>query len=49
MKLTPELIASCPSYLNPLKDRQLDLRGKDSPFSGLCEFVSHLYRRFFLD
>ena len=28
MKLTPELIASCPSYLNPLKDRQLDLRGE---------------------
>ena len=27
MKLTPELIASSPSYLNALKDRQLDLRG----------------------
>jgi len=31
MKLTPELIASCPSYLNPLKDRQLDLRGHKIP------------------
>ena len=27
MKLTPELIAFSPSYLNALKDRQLDLRG----------------------
>jgi len=31
MKLTPELIASSPSYLNPLKDRQLDLRGHKIP------------------
>lgn len=28
MKLTPELIESSPSYINPLKDRELDLRGK---------------------
>jgi len=27
MKLTPELIAQAPSALNPLKERQLDLRG----------------------
>ena len=27
MKLTPELIAQAPSVLNPLKERQLDLRG----------------------
>jgi len=31
MKLTPELIASSPSYLNTLKDRQLDLRGHKIP------------------
>ena len=28
MKLTPELIAQSPSSLNPLKERQLDLRGE---------------------
>lgn len=28
MKLTPELIAQSPSYLNAVKERQLDLRGK---------------------
>ena len=27
MKLTPELIQSVPSQLNPIKERQLDLRG----------------------
>lgn len=27
VKLTPELIESVPSSLNPLKERQLDLRG----------------------
>jgi len=31
MKLTPELIAQSPSYINPLKDRQLDLRGHKIP------------------
>ncbi|KAG8892130.1 U2 snRNP complex subunit [Tulasnella sp. 417] len=31
MKLTPELIASSPSYINPLKDRELDLRGHKIP------------------
>ncbi|KAF8306360.1 L domain-like protein [Clavulina sp. PMI_390] len=31
MKLTPELIASSPSFLNTLKDRQLDLRGHKIP------------------
>ncbi|KAG8966522.1 U2 snRNP complex subunit, partial [Tulasnella sp. 427] len=31
MKLTPELIASSPSYINPLKDRELDLRGHNIP------------------
>jgi len=31
MKLTPELIAASPSYLNTLKDRQLDLRGHKIP------------------
>lgn len=28
MKLTPELIAASPSLLNPIKERQLDLRGE---------------------
>ncbi|TDL28776.1 L domain-like protein [Rickenella mellea] len=31
MKLTPELIAACPSTLNPIKERQLDLRGHKIP------------------
>ncbi|KAI0786097.1 L domain-like protein [Abortiporus biennis] len=31
MKLTPELIQSVPSNLNPIKERQLDLRGYKIP------------------
>jgi len=31
MKLTPELIQSVPSHLNPVKERQLDLRGFKIP------------------
>lgn len=31
MKLTPELIAARDSYLNPLKDREIDLRGLKLP------------------
>ncbi|THH17403.1 hypothetical protein EW146_g3396 [Bondarzewia mesenterica] len=31
MKLTPELIAQAPSSLNPLKERELDLRGYTIP------------------
>jgi U2 small nuclear ribonucleoprotein A' len=27
MKLTPELLAQAPSTINPVKERQLDLRG----------------------
>jgi hypothetical protein len=27
MKLTPELLAQSPSHINPVKERQLDLRG----------------------
>lgn len=34
MKLTPELIAQAPSALNPLKERQLDLRGTRRLFDG---------------
>jgi len=30
MKLTPELLAQAPSALNPVKERQLDLRGKSA-------------------
>jgi hypothetical protein len=28
VKLTPELLAQAPSALNPVKERQLDLRGE---------------------
>ena len=38
MKLTPELIAQAPSALNPLKERQLDLRG-ESNF-----YLTHTYK-----
>lgn len=31
MKLTPELLAQAPSALNPIKERELDLRGEDLP------------------
>jgi len=31
MKLTPELIAQAPSYLNAVKERQLELRGHNIP------------------
>jgi len=31
MKLTPELIAQSPSYINPLKERELELRGHNIP------------------
>jgi len=30
MKLTPELLAQAPSTINPVKERQLDLRGKST-------------------
>ena len=33
MKLTPELLTQAPSALNPIKERQLDLRGKSNPMS----------------
>ena len=29
VKLTPELIEQCASYTNPVKDREIDFRGKD--------------------
>ena len=28
VKLTPELIEQCAQYTNPVRDRELDLRGK---------------------
>jgi U2 small nuclear ribonucleoprotein A' len=31
MRLTSELISSSLSYLNPLKERELDLRGMPTP------------------
>jgi U2 small nuclear ribonucleoprotein A' len=36
MKLTPELLAQAPSALNPVKERQLDLRGKSPEISFCC-------------
>jgi hypothetical protein len=33
MKLTPELLVQAPSALNPVKERQLDLRGKSTEIS----------------
>jgi hypothetical protein len=33
MKLTPELLAQAPSALNPVKERQLDVRGKSTEIS----------------
>lgn len=32
VRLDANLLAATPSYLNPLKDRELDLRGKFLPF-----------------
>lgn len=32
MKLTPELIEASPSFINALKDRELDLRGECGRF-----------------
>ena len=34
MKLTPELLTQAPSALNPIKERQLDLRGKSYSISA---------------
>jgi Leucine-rich repeat len=31
VRLTTELVAKAPSYINPIKDRELDLRGKRIP------------------
>jgi hypothetical protein len=36
MKLTPELLAQASSALNPVKERQLDLRGKFTENSYCC-------------
>lgn len=30
VKLTPELLAQAPSAINPIKERQLDLRGESA-------------------
>lgn len=37
MRLTAELITSSLTYLNPLKERELDLRGTTSPTSSFSE------------
>lgn len=39
MKLTPEVLAAAQSYINPLKDRELNLRG-----SSVLRPVSVLFR-----
>jgi len=31
MRLTSEVVAKAPSYINPIKDRELDLRGRRIP------------------
>jgi len=31
VRLTTELVSKAPSYINPVKDRELDLRGKRIP------------------
>lgn len=40
VKLTPELLAQAPSALNPVKERQLDLRGE---LVKICYISSHVY------
>lgn len=39
VKLTPELLAQAPSALNPVKERQLDLRGKLIKISCISNHV----------
>lgn len=31
MRITAELISKSPQFLNPLRERELDLRGESSP------------------
>jgi hypothetical protein len=40
MKLTPELLAQASSALNPVKERQLDLRGKSAENSYCCPILT---------
>lgn len=42
MKLTPELLAQAQSALNPIKERQLDLRGQYKPRYSLHR--SHIHQ-----
>jgi len=42
MKLTPELLAQASASLNPVKERQLDLRGEHRQFSTACPFITAL-------
>jgi hypothetical protein len=39
VKLTPELLAQAPSALNPVKERQLDLRGKLIKICYICVHI----------
>jgi len=49
MRLTTEVVAKAPSYINPIKDRELDLRGRRIPqienlaVSKVCSFP-HILR-----
>jgi U2 small nuclear ribonucleoprotein A' len=47
VKLTPELLAQAPSALNPVKERQLDLRGeflKNLLHLQPCSYLSEGYK-----
>lgn len=39
VKLTPELIEGARQYINPLKDRELDLRGEKIHLSAIATFT----------
>jgi hypothetical protein len=40
MKLTPELLAQAPSALNPMKERELNLRGEHTGLFPPCILTS---------
>lgn len=41
VRLDANLLAATPSYLNPLKDRELDLRGTLYTLSSKCSSLAH--------
>lgn len=44
MKLTPELLAQASAGLNPVKERQLDLRGEQMHTFSSCILTSDCLR-----